>query len=263
MNGYHELRRIIGGSVGCFLAISSELSSPLLIPNEGALRANGFATAAADARASREPLWAKILRIITHPTHRKLMTLSSGVLMVSAMLAIAYFVVVYWGWTLSREIYEVLISTIAPQIPFLGKVARANTVCKTDFQNGLKYEAVRETARQSRQFIKPKWFGRAFERAQQGIAENRELKIVLKYAVRVAAVVGPLSGLPQVLSIWISMNSSGVSLVSWSLFLAISFLWLLHALSQNDRALVISNSLWIIIDATIIAGALVSRMFKT
>lgn len=124
-------------------------------------------------------------------------------------------------------------------------------------------EGYNKQPRQSRSFIEPGEFcGRVFESAQRFIVENHNLNIGLKYVVRVIAVVGPLTGLPQVLSIWISMNSAGVSLLSWSLFLAISFLWLLHALSQNDRALIISNSLWILIDATIIAGAVVSRIFK-
>jgi uncharacterized protein with PQ loop repeat len=75
--------------------------------------------------------------------------------------------------------------------------------------------------------------------------------------MRSIAVIGPLTGLPQVMNIWIYGNTNGVSILSWTLFMIISCLWLTHAVRRKDRALALSNLLWIVIDAVIILGSLV------
>ena len=87
-------------------------------------------------------------------------------------------------------------------------------------------------------------------------AKNR----IVQSAVRVIAIVGPLTGLPQVVDAWRRPPASGISLLSWSLFLTISAIWLSHALREQDHELALSNALWIVVDVAIIIGILVSRI---
>jgi MtN3 and saliva related transmembrane protein len=71
----------------------------------------------------------------------------------------------------------------------------------------------------------------------------------------VVALCGPMSSVPQMWEIWWDRNASGVSLVTWTLFLLTSVVWLLYGVVKRDRPLIISNSLWVAAEAIIMAGA--------
>jgi hypothetical protein len=43
--------------------------------------------------------------------------------------------------------------------------------------------------------------------------------------------------IPQVLNIWVGRRAAGVSLFSWSAYLASALLWLWHGIRQRDRNL--------------------------
>lgn len=79
-------------------------------------------------------------------------------------------------------------------------------------------------------------------------------------AVRAISVVGPFTGLPQVIAAWQRPPAAGISLFSWALFLAISVVWFLHAIRARDQALALSNALWIVVDAAVIIGIFVARV---
>ena len=71
----------------------------------------------------------------------------------------------------------------------------------------------------------------------------------------VAALGGPLSSIPQLWEIWMDRDAAGVSLVTWTLFLITSAVWLLYAINKRDRPLIISNGLWVVFEAFIMLGA--------
>ena len=80
---------------------------------------------------------------------------------------------------------------------------------------------------------------------------------VLNRLIYLIAVLGPLSSLPQIIEIWVTDKSAtGVSLSTWLMFLLMSAVWLWYAVTKRDRPLVISNALWMITDAIVIAGAI-------
>ena len=75
--------------------------------------------------------------------------------------------------------------------------------------------------------------------------------------IYVVAFVGPFTSLPQILEIWVKdKNAAGVSCMTWCLFLLMSALWLAYGIGKRDRPLIISNALWIVAEAVIIAGAI-------
>ena len=66
-----------------------------------------------------------------------------------------------------------------------------------------------------------------------------------------------LMTVPQVLTIWVGGQAAGVSVVSWSAYLLSALLWFWYGLQKRDRNIYLACVGWIILDAAVIAGALV------
>lgn len=60
--------------------------------------------------------------------------------------------------------------------------------------------------------------------------------------------------LPQVWTVWTSQEASGVSLLSWSAYLAAAILWFWHGLRQGDKNIYLPCIGWVILDVGVIAG---------
>jgi uncharacterized protein with PQ loop repeat len=63
--------------------------------------------------------------------------------------------------------------------------------------------------------------------------------------------------IPQVLTIWLGHRAGGVSIVSWSAYLASAFLWLWFGIRKHDRNIYLPCVGWILLDAAVIVGAFV------
>ena len=75
--------------------------------------------------------------------------------------------------------------------------------------------------------------------------------------VYLAAFIGPLSVIPQVAEIWfVDHSAKGVSLITWLSFTLLSAVWLTYGIQKRDRPLMISNSLWVIGEVIVVAGAI-------
>ncbi|HEX7327248.1 MAG TPA: hypothetical protein VF428_01760 [Casimicrobiaceae bacterium] len=71
------------------------------------------------------------------------------------------------------------------------------------------------------------------------------------------SVVTMAMTVPQVWLIWVRHEASGVSLVSWSAYLASALLWFWHGLRLRDRNIYLACIGWIVLDAGVITGVLV------
>ena len=78
----------------------------------------------------------------------------------------------------------------------------------------------------------------------------------LERTLRVLSVVTMLMTVPQVLIIWVSHNASGVSLASWSAYLASACLWFVYGIRKKDKTIYLACVGWIALDAAIVAGIL-------
>lgn len=72
-------------------------------------------------------------------------------------------------------------------------------------------------------------------------------------------LIGPLSLLPQVLSVWSTRDTSGISLLSWSLLAGVAFVWVLYGIYRRSKALIISNALLAVFDVLVVVGVLMFR----
>jgi uncharacterized protein with PQ loop repeat len=61
---------------------------------------------------------------------------------------------------------------------------------------------------------------------------------------------------PQALTVWLTHQASGVSLISWSAYLVSALFWLIYGLQKRDRNIYLPCLGWIAVDATVILGVL-------
>jgi uncharacterized protein with PQ loop repeat len=66
-----------------------------------------------------------------------------------------------------------------------------------------------------------------------------------------------LMTLPQVWTIWVGHQATGVSVLSWSAYLLSAVLWFWFGLQQRDKNIYLPCIGWLIMDSAVIAGALV------
>lgn len=75
-------------------------------------------------------------------------------------------------------------------------------------------------------------------------------------AMMAAAVIHPLTALPQVAQIYATHNASGVSLLTWLGFMVLGAVFLTYALLHRIRPMIVTQVLWFIIDLLVVIGVL-------
>lgn len=76
--------------------------------------------------------------------------------------------------------------------------------------------------------------------------------------VFVASFAYPLSGLPQAISVF-NGNTVGVSFISWASFLVFSGLFLTYGLKHKVVPMIITNSIWLLVDGSVVVGLLLAH----
>lgn len=72
----------------------------------------------------------------------------------------------------------------------------------------------------------------------------------------IAGLVGPLTALPQAVSIWMSHQAIGVSFWSAVGFTGVAVIWLAYGLILRQGPIVLSSMLWVVFDLAILSGVL-------
>ena len=65
--------------------------------------------------------------------------------------------------------------------------------------------------------------------------------------------------IPQVLTIWLSYQAAGVSLVSWSAYLVSAVIWLWFGIQKHDKNIYLPCVGWIVLDSAVIMGAIIYK----
>ena len=66
-----------------------------------------------------------------------------------------------------------------------------------------------------------------------------------------------LMTIPQVLTIWFGHQAAGVSLVSWSAYLASAVLWFWFGIQKNDKNIYLPCVGWMVLDSAVIIGVII------
>jgi len=73
----------------------------------------------------------------------------------------------------------------------------------------------------------------------------------------VIAVIGPLNNLPQIIKIFTSKTSSGVSTLTFSLFALFNIPWIIYGIAHKEKPIIIAFSLWFITNLTVVIGTII------
>ena len=88
------------------------------------------------------------------------------------------------------------------------------------------------------------------QRNIEGAPRATRLRRVLGFM----SVATMLLTIPQVLTIWLRHEAAGVSVTSWSAYLASAALWFWYGLEKGDRNIYLPCIGWLALDAAVIAG---------
>jgi uncharacterized protein with PQ loop repeat len=72
----------------------------------------------------------------------------------------------------------------------------------------------------------------------------------------VVGVIGPFTVLPQIYSIFTTHSAVGVSLTTWTLIFIVTFPWILYGLAHKDKSIIVSFTLWEIVNLAVVVGVL-------
>ena len=75
--------------------------------------------------------------------------------------------------------------------------------------------------------------------------------------LRGLSVFTMLMTVPQVLTIWVSRDAGGVSLVSWLSYLLAACLWFVYGVQKRDKTIYLACVGWVLLDVAIVVGVLV------
>jgi uncharacterized protein with PQ loop repeat len=73
----------------------------------------------------------------------------------------------------------------------------------------------------------------------------------------VSGVVGPVSTIPQIITIYGNKNAANVSLLSWGLYTVASLIGVFYGLLHKLRALYVSYILCLIVNGMVAAGVII------
>ena len=75
--------------------------------------------------------------------------------------------------------------------------------------------------------------------------------------ILVVCVAAPVMTIPQVVKIWFEQNAMDVSALSWGSYLVFATIWLIYGVVHKEKPLIITNSLWIVLDILIVVGTII------
>ena len=71
------------------------------------------------------------------------------------------------------------------------------------------------------------------------------------------AVAEPLMTIPQIYELYSPHGNGGVSAVTWLLYLFASIMWLLYGIKRQNRPLIISGILWVVVESLVVVGVFI------
>jgi uncharacterized protein with PQ loop repeat len=81
----------------------------------------------------------------------------------------------------------------------------------------------------------------------------------LERILRAVSLFTMVMTVPQVLTIWVGHNASGVSILSWGTYLFSALLWLGYGIRKRDKTIYLACIGWIALDAAVVLGVIVNR----
>ena len=84
-------------------------------------------------------------------------------------------------------------------------------------------------------------------------------KRCLDWLMYCVGIITPVVLIPQLLSVWVTRDVSGVSVITWLSFSIINALWVIYGVAHKARAVIVSSLLMCILNFLVAIGALIFR----
>lgn len=85
--------------------------------------------------------------------------------------------------------------------------------------------------------------------------KTKRVRGTIDHLIYGVVIIGPMTNLPQLFQIWVKKNAGSVSVISWSSFALLSFVWLIYGIVHKEKPLILMNAALVIIQATIAISA--------
>jgi len=77
--------------------------------------------------------------------------------------------------------------------------------------------------------------------------------------MNVAAIIHPMTAIPQVYSIYSTHNVSGVSLLTWFGFMTLGVVFLAYGILHKIKPFILTQTLWFVVDFLVVLGVFLYR----
>jgi uncharacterized protein with PQ loop repeat len=91
------------------------------------------------------------------------------------------------------------------------------------------------------------------------VKSSTESKKLIDKLIYIAAITYPLTTIPQIVDLFISKSSDNVSLLTWLLYDAFTFIFLWYAIEKKLKPLIIEYCMWIVAQTTVVFLILLYR----
>ena len=81
-----------------------------------------------------------------------------------------------------------------------------------------------------------------------------QAKRILDRSVFYVGALGPLVTLPQLYTLWLEKDPSGLSLFTWISYIFLALFWITYGVVHKERPIVFTYSCWILIHLTMASG---------
>jgi uncharacterized protein with PQ loop repeat len=88
---------------------------------------------------------------------------------------------------------------------------------------------------------------------------STESKKLIDKLIYIAAITYPLTTIPQIVDLFISKSSDNVSLLTWLLYDAFTFIFLWYAIEKKLKPLIIEYCMWIVAQTIVVFLILLYR----
>lgn len=78
---------------------------------------------------------------------------------------------------------------------------------------------------------------------------------LLDYLVYIASFAGPLMTIPQIIDVWVKKDPT-INITTWASWILIASVWLVYGIVHKEKPIIVSNALWITVEALVVIGTL-------
>ena len=99
---------------------------------------------------------------------------------------------------------------------------------------------------------------RIYKHLQQYPHPDRLVRL-LDHVVYVAGFVGPVMTLPQIYTVFVLGQTSGVAVATWATYAILDIPWIVYGLVHREQVIVFTYTLWGIANSLVVVGVLLHR----